>query len=641
VPAATDASAQSRLSGACRFAPRRIRRARTEASITEAFAQQAYTAVGNRDRKIMRDPYLLGFEIVDKNEENNRLVGVFAFRVSGELLMVPVFYLNGQIKGPDLLYRKPVNRFYPNTEKWVNYFVGRGADETGRSVSRRSNADARIHLGIDRMSRMPGGYKSAADETEPQTEAPVDIQAEWKEACDKSGFSADQFFFADFLVDHGMQKEAAYLASRIPWFGDAIALGGLLDKPLTKRAAAPKQSLEYHVEPPPGASEEQVAAHYTRGFSLVDKRAAESLAAAVESSPISRTWSTLRKPGVNRVAGRDGTFQKVLWAPTTSGGCYDEPVAAGHRGKVRLDHRLVFLEGPDKGCVISYRGGCVENELPLFTDDAVVEKEAGSGIADGPTGWQAPCGKIGSAGPPGVDKEADALFAKVVKEAEEAAEKKAAAEEVSGDSTPQKGKAYVVWLPGLGKLFGEPFRVDSVENTGDVIKLNFDKGSSYGETQCRVILRKDLETTTVQDLTGDAQGNMPRVIGGDAVWIPIEPQLHYEHGMPETAANVSYAEFQPPANFQPLTLATVDDALLTSKMASITIERDKRSGLLSLRDPAGKLRLEDYSRARMAIKLASLESKMANSLRNIYQLGAFAERSRPRKSFAGLFTDIR
>jgi hypothetical protein len=39
-------------------------------------------------------------------------------------------------------------------------------------------------------------------------------------------------------------------------------------------------------------------------------------------------------------------------------------------------------------------------------------------------------------------------------------------------------------------------------------------------------------------------------------------------------------------------------------MASITIERDKRSGLLSLRDPAGKLRLEDYSRARMAIKLA-------------------------------------
>ena len=35
-------------------------------AIAEAFAQQAYTAVGNRDRAIMKDPYLLGFEIVDK-----------------------------------------------------------------------------------------------------------------------------------------------------------------------------------------------------------------------------------------------------------------------------------------------------------------------------------------------------------------------------------------------------------------------------------------------------------------------------------------------------------------------------------------------------------------------------------------------
>jgi delta-aminolevulinic acid dehydratase/porphobilinogen synthase len=105
-----------------RFAPHRNRQTRSEQqsastqtkddqAIAGAFAQQAYTAVGNRDRKIMCDPYLFGFEIVDKNEENNRLVGVFAFRVSGEILMVPVFYLNGKIKGQDQLYRKPVNRF--------------------------------------------------------------------------------------------------------------------------------------------------------------------------------------------------------------------------------------------------------------------------------------------------------------------------------------------------------------------------------------------------------------------------------------------------------------------------------------------------------------------------------------------------
>jgi hypothetical protein len=353
LPASTDRSAQSRLSGVS-LRSHRSRRARTEPSIAEAFAQQAYTAVGNRDRAIMKDPYLLGFEIVDKNEDNNRLVGVFAFRVSGEILMVPVFYLNGQIKGQDLIYRKPVNRFYPNTEKWVNYFVGRGQDETGRPVARRSNADARIHMGINRMTRMPGGYKqgSAGDE------GPIDIKAEWKEACDRSGFRPehlDQFMFADFLVDHGLQKAAATLANRVPWFADTIELGKLLDKPLTKKASAPKRSLEYHVDPPAGATEAEVAAHYTRGFSLVDKRAAESLAAAIESSPISRTWSSLRKPGINRVAGKDGSFQKVLWAPTTAGSNY--PRSPGERRhSSNPEHRLVFLEGPDKGCVISHLG---------------------------------------------------------------------------------------------------------------------------------------------------------------------------------------------------------------------------------------------------------------------------------------------
>ena len=86
----------------------------------------------------MRDPYMLGFEIVSKNEENTRLVGVFAFRVSGEILLAPVFYLNGQIKGQDLLYRKGVNRFVPNSDKWVSYLKSRGEDEEGRPVDRKA-----------------------------------------------------------------------------------------------------------------------------------------------------------------------------------------------------------------------------------------------------------------------------------------------------------------------------------------------------------------------------------------------------------------------------------------------------------------------------------------------------------------------
>ena len=197
-------------------------------AIAEAFAQQAYTAVGNRDREIMRDPYLLGFEIVTKNEENTRLVGVFAFRVSGEILLVPVFYLNGQIKGQDLLYRKGVNRFCPNTDKWIAYLLSRSEDTDGRGINRQG-PDARIHLNINQLAGQNLGFKSAsADEGKSISEL-------WKEAMDAWAVTEPEHLFANVVIEQGMQKQAAELAARIPEWAELIEIGGLL-KP-EKRAA--------------------------------------------------------------------------------------------------------------------------------------------------------------------------------------------------------------------------------------------------------------------------------------------------------------------------------------------------------------------------------------------------------------------
>jgi hypothetical protein len=118
---------------------------RDAAEVAEAFAQQAYNAVGNRDREIMRDPYMLGFEVIETNDDNSRMLGCYAFRVSNEILLVPVFFLNGQVKGHQLMYRKGVKRFHPNTEKWVAYLLSLEEDETGRSV-RKGVREGRLHL---------------------------------------------------------------------------------------------------------------------------------------------------------------------------------------------------------------------------------------------------------------------------------------------------------------------------------------------------------------------------------------------------------------------------------------------------------------------------------------------------------------
>lgn len=244
-------------------------------AIAEAFAQQAYTAIGNRDREIMRDPYMLGFEIVSKNEENTRLVGVFAFRVSGEILLAPVFYLNGQIKGQDLLYRKGVNRFVPNTDKWVSYLKSRGEDEEGRPVDRKA-LDARIHLDLRQMAgsriKSAGHGEDCCDackkgekctcrqpsadfdpDTKVITVLPDDATAEekkqweergfirrevkmasirglWKEAMDAWTAEEPGLLFAQVLLEQSLQKQAAELASRLPEFAELLYLAGSLEK---------------------------------------------------------------------------------------------------------------------------------------------------------------------------------------------------------------------------------------------------------------------------------------------------------------------------------------------------------------------------------------------------------------------------
>ena len=68
------------------------------------------TYVSNNAGDLMKSPHPLGFEIVHKNTENTRMAAVFAFRINKDLLYAPCFFLNGTIKGTDLLYRHCAQR---------------------------------------------------------------------------------------------------------------------------------------------------------------------------------------------------------------------------------------------------------------------------------------------------------------------------------------------------------------------------------------------------------------------------------------------------------------------------------------------------------------------------------------------------
>lgn len=113
---------------------------------TESDFEQSFfdiSLVYLRDKAPMLMEHLLGFEILEHDEEDERAAGVFGFKLGEQELYAPVFFINGELKGYELLYIKGDDMFVPLQENWVNYLMNRRphilgdtTEETDRSISR-------------------------------------------------------------------------------------------------------------------------------------------------------------------------------------------------------------------------------------------------------------------------------------------------------------------------------------------------------------------------------------------------------------------------------------------------------------------------------------------------------------------------
>lgn len=91
-----------------------------------------------QDRAPAMMPYLIGFEIVDRNEDGSKAVGIFGYKVDQDFYYVPAFFLNNQVRGVDMILNKKTNQFIPLTEKWIDFVIDK------HSVSMGGPADDRV-----------------------------------------------------------------------------------------------------------------------------------------------------------------------------------------------------------------------------------------------------------------------------------------------------------------------------------------------------------------------------------------------------------------------------------------------------------------------------------------------------------------
>lgn len=94
-----------------------------DAEFEKTFADLAHARL--RDKAPGLLDHLVGFQLLDKSDDDTRAVGVWGFKVGNEWMYAPVFFLNGQLKGDELLYLKSQDAFVPMKENWVNYLLNR------------------------------------------------------------------------------------------------------------------------------------------------------------------------------------------------------------------------------------------------------------------------------------------------------------------------------------------------------------------------------------------------------------------------------------------------------------------------------------------------------------------------------------
>jgi hypothetical protein len=136
-----------------------------ETEFEQAFSSLAYAYLRDKAPRLL--DHMIGFQLVDRNEDNTKAVGIFGFQIDTQWLYAPVFFLNGDLKGHELLYMKNNDSFVPLKENWINYIMSRKPHVLGESsgVSKLRELGG-MYPDIRSLSIPPtvGGGKRAQDD---------------------------------------------------------------------------------------------------------------------------------------------------------------------------------------------------------------------------------------------------------------------------------------------------------------------------------------------------------------------------------------------------------------------------------------------------------------------------------------------
>jgi hypothetical protein len=129
--------------------------------VEQNLAEIAVSQVSEKNPNLLS--YYLGFDLIDKNDDGTRAAGIMGFKVGGQLIYIPVFFLNGKVKGMEVMYLKNSDTFVSNNEQWVNYIASQNPSDIGEPAAKEvQNPQGELNNSLRIFSRPPASANSKA-----------------------------------------------------------------------------------------------------------------------------------------------------------------------------------------------------------------------------------------------------------------------------------------------------------------------------------------------------------------------------------------------------------------------------------------------------------------------------------------------
>jgi len=145
----------------------------------KAFANIAFAELEQKAPTLFQ--YLIGFQIVEKTDDDLHAVGVFGFNVGDHWYYCPVFWINGRVRGYDLLYAVSYDLFVPLQEKWINYITNKKPTILGEATELTDSQLTRPNFNI--FNRSPITKMSS----EKEGDAWDNVGTNWRKMIRKPG----------------------------------------------------------------------------------------------------------------------------------------------------------------------------------------------------------------------------------------------------------------------------------------------------------------------------------------------------------------------------------------------------------------------------------------------------------------------